>query len=82
MLWLTVDQNFCSNPFLPLNIVGSHWPALAASPHLDEPPSGVKQLKMGSQRGFSQEFPLIMIKVSPPFIQAKPKLKITTCLTP
>ena len=24
MLWLTSAQNFCSSPFLPLNIVGSH----------------------------------------------------------
>ena len=63
-------------------MVGSHWPTLAASSHLIEPPNGLKQLKMRSQWGFSQAFPLMMIKVILPFIQTKANLKITTCLTP
>ena len=58
MLWLIVTQNFCPNPFFPLNIVGSHWPTLAASPHSGEPPNDQKQLKRRSQWEFSQAFPL------------------------
>ena len=68
--------------FFPLKMVGSHWPTLVANSHLVEPPNGLKQLKMRSQWGFSQTFPLMMIKVILPFIQTKANLKITTCLTP
>ena len=82
MLWVTIAQSFCPNPFFPLKMVGSHWPTLAVSSHLVEPPNGLKQLKMRSQWGFSQTFPLMMIKVILPFIQTKANLKITTCLTP
>ena len=81
MLWVTVAQSFCPNPFFPLKMVGSHWPTSAASSHLVEPPNGLKQLKMRSQWGFSQAFPLMMIKVILPFIQTKANLNITTCLT-
>ena len=82
MLCVTVAQSFCPNLFFPLKMVGSHWPTSAASSHLVEPPNGLKQLKMRSQWGFSQAFPLMMIKVILPFIQTKANLKITTCLTP
>ena len=82
MLWVTVAQSFCPNPFFPLKMVGFHYPTSAASSHLVEPPNGLKQLKMRSQWGFSQAFPLMMIKVILPFIQTKANLKITTCLTP
>ena len=82
ILWVTVAQSFCSNHFFPLKMVGSHWPTLAASSHLAEPPNALKQLKMKGQWGFSQAFPLMMIKVIIPFIQTKANLKITTCLTP
>ena len=68
--------------FFPLKMVGSHWPTSTASSHLVEPPNGLKQLIMRSQWGFSQAFPLMMIKVILPFIQTKANLKITTCLTP
>ena len=73
---------FLSEPLFPLKMVDSHWPTSAASSHLVEPPNGLKQLKMRSQWGFSQAFPLMMIKVILPFIQTKANLKITTCLTP
>ena len=63
-------------------MVGSHWPTLAASSHLVEPHNSLKQLKIRSQWGFSQAFPLMMIKVILPFIQTKANLKITICLTP
>ena len=80
MLWLTIAQSFCPNPFLPLNIIGSHWRTLDASPQLGEPPNGLKQLKMWSQWGFSQAFPLMMIKVSQPFYpnkrQTKPNINL------
>ena len=77
------SPKFMSKPFFfPLKMVGSHWPILAASSHLVEPHNGLKQLKMRSQWGFSQAFPLIMIKVILPFIQTKANLKITICLTP
>ena len=66
-------QSFYPNPFLPLNIVSSHWPTPAASPHLGGPLNGQKQLKRRSQWGFSQVFPLMMIKVSLPFMQNKIK---------
>ena len=82
MLWVTVAQSFCPNPFFPLKMVGFHWPTSAASSHLVKPPNGLKQLKMRSQWRFSQAFPLMMIKVILPFIQTKANLKITTCLTP
>ena len=82
MLWVTVAQIFCPNPFFPLKMAGSHWPTLATRSHLVELPNGLKQLKMGSQWRFSQAFPLMMIKVILPFIQTKANLKITTCLTP
>ena len=35
--------------FFPLNIVGSHWPTPSASPHLGEPPNGLKFLTKGNQ---------------------------------
>ena len=82
MLYVTVAQSFCPNLFFPLKMVGSHWPTSTASSHLVEPPNGLIQLKMRSQWGFSQAFPLMMIKVILPFIQTKANLKITTCLTP
>ena len=49
-------QSFFPNPFLPLNIAGSHLPISVASPHLGEPPNGMKQLKRESQWEFSQAF--------------------------
>ena len=73
---------FLSEHFSFKKMVGSHWPTSAASSHLVEPPNGLKQLKMRSQWGLSQAFPLMMIKVILPFIQTKANLKITTCLTP
>ena len=82
MLWVIVAQSFCLNPFFPLKMVGFHWPTSAARSYLVESPNGLKQLKMRSQWGFSQAFPLMMIKVILPFIQTKANLKITTCLTP
>ena len=82
MLWVTVAQSFFLIPFFPLKMVGSHWPTLAASSHLVEPPNSLKQLKIRSQWGFSQAFPLMMIKVILPFIKTKANLKITTCFTP
>ena len=68
--------------FFPLKMVGFHWPTSAASSHLVESPNGLKQLKMRSQWGFCQAFPLMITKVILPFIQTKANLKITTCLTP
>ena len=59
-LWPKVS----AQPFLPLKMVGSHWPTFATSPHSTEPPNGMKQLKRGSQWGFGQTFPLMMTKVS------------------
>ena len=82
MLWVTAAQSFCPNIFFPLTMVGSHWPTSAASSHLVKPPNGLKKLKMRSQWGFSQAFPLMMIKVIISFIKIKANLKITTCLTP
>ena len=75
-------KSFFPNPFLPLNILGSHLPISVDSLHLDEPSNGLKQLKIGGQWGFSQAFSLKMTKVSIPFIQTKASLMITTCLTP
>ena len=52
MLWVTVAQSFCLTPFcffFPLNIVGSHWPTPFSSPHLGEPPNGLKFLTKGNQ---------------------------------
>ena len=80
-MWLW-PKVFVRTFFFPLKMVGSHWPTSTASSHLVEPPNGLKQLKMRSQWGFSQAFPLMMIKVILPFIQIKANLKITTCLTP
>ena len=82
MLWVTVAQSFYPNPFFPFKMVGSHWSTSVASSYLVEPPNGLKQLKMRSQWGFSQTFPLMMIKVILPFIQTKANLKIIICLTP
>ena len=82
ILWVTMAQSFYPNLFFPLTMVGSHWPTLAASSHLVKPPNGLKQLKMRSQWGFNQAFPLMMIKVILPFIQTKANLKITPYLTP
>ena len=73
---------FLPEPFFFFKMVGSHWPTSATSPHSIESPNCLKQLKMGSQWGFSQAFPLMMIKVILAFIQTKANLKITTCLTP
>ena len=39
MLWVTVAQSFYPNPFFSLKMIGSYWPTLAASSHLDEPPT-------------------------------------------
>ena len=49
MLCVTVAQSFCLNPFFPLNIVGSYWLTPFASPHLGEPPNGLKFLTKGNQ---------------------------------
>ena len=49
---------FLSEPIFPLKMVGSHWPTSTTSSHPIEPPNGLKQLKMMSQWGFSQAFPL------------------------
>ena len=57
-------KSFFPNPFLPLIIPSSHLPISVASLHLDEPPNDLKQLKIGSQWGFSQAFSLKMTKVS------------------
>ena len=73
---------FLPKLFFPLKMVGSHWPTTVASFHSSEPPNGLKQLKRRSQWGFSQAFPLMMIKVILLFIQTKADLKITTCVTP
>ena len=35
--------------FFPLNIVDFHWPTPSISPHLDEPPNGLKFLTKGNQ---------------------------------
>ena len=78
-LWPKV---FAWTIFFPLKMIGSHWPTSTASPHSIEPLNGLKQLNMESQWGFSQAFPLMMIKVILPFIQTKANLKITTYLTP
>jgi len=45
ILWPIVAQSFFPNPFLPLNIASSHLPISVASPHLGEPPNGLKQPK-------------------------------------
>ena len=74
-LWSNV---FVQNIFFPLKMVGSFWPTSATSPHSNEPPNGLKQLKMRSQWGFSQAFPLMMIKVILPFIQTKANLNQTS----
>ena len=79
--WWLRSKVFYPNPFFPLKMVGFHWPTSAVSSHLVKPFNGLKQLKMRSQWGFSQAFPLIMIKVILHFIQTKANLKITTCLT-
>ena len=60
---------FLLEPIFPFKIVGSHWPTLAASPHLGEPPKSLKQLKMRSQWGFSQIFPKLCIKQANSFTQ-------------
>ena len=65
------DPKFLPEPFFPLKMVSSHWPTSATSPHSGEPPNGLKKLKNGSQWEFGQAFPLMMIKVSLPFIQTK-----------
>ena len=76
------SPKFLPKLFFPLKMVGSPWPTSATSFHSGEPPNGLKQLKRGSQWGFSQAFPLMMIKVIIPFNQTKANLKITTCITP
>ena len=43
------DPKFLPKPFFSLKMVSSHWPTSAASPHLGEPPNGLKELKKGSQ---------------------------------
>ena len=91
MLLLSMAQSLCPNPFLPLK---HSWFSLAyCNHHLGEPPNGLKQLKNGSQWGFSNffflirgglvnSFPIMIIKASLPFIQTRANLKMTTCLTP
>ena len=66
MLWVTVAQSFCLTPpppfFFPLNIVGSHWPTPSASPHLVEPPNGLKFLTKGNQLKKTHFISKIMLK--------------------
>ena len=62
MLWVTVAQSFYPNLFFPLNIVGSHWPTPSASPHLGEPPNGLKFLTKGNQLKKTLFFSKIMLK--------------------
>ena len=54
MRLLSMAQSLCPNPFLPLK---HSWLLLAyCNHHLGEPPNGLKQLKNGSQWGFSNFF--------------------------